>query len=180
MPQKLEISTRSILYLLGIILGGWLLLQIRDVLFLLFIAFILMAAMRPAVDNLDRRLPRILSVLIVYLLVISLLVGFGSVIFPPLITESTKFITNLPELFAVISARFNLNLDTSIQQIAPIGQNVARITLGIFSNILSIFTVAILTFYLLLERKNLRLLLNAFIGEQTAENIRAIVREIEE
>lgn len=181
MPQKLEISTRSILYFLGIIIGGWLLLQIRDVLFLLFIAFILMAALRPLVDSIDRlRWPRILSVLLVYVLLIGLLVGFGSLIFPPLISETTKFINNVPSLFQDVVARFNLNADNSLSQIAPLGQNVARITLSIFSNIISIFTIGILTFYLLLERRNLRQLLNTFIGEETADTVRVTVREIEE
>lgn len=180
MPQKLEISTRAILYFLGILVGGWLLLQIKDILFLLFIAFILMAALRPAVDSLDRRLPRILSVLFIYVVIISLLVGFGSIIFPPLVSETGKFVTNLPDLFSTIATRFSLNLDTSIQQFAPIGQNVARFTLGIFSNILNIFTVAILTFYLLLERKNLRHLLNDFVGEETGSRVRTSIRLTEE
>ncbi len=163
------------------ILGGWLLLQIRDVLFLLFIAFILMAALRPLVDSFDRlRWPRIFSVLLVYMLVIGLLIGFGSIIFPPLISESSKFITNLPTLFTEVTARFNINLDNTFSQIAPLGQNVARFTIGVFNNIISLFTIAILTFYLLLERKNLRQLLNTFIGEEIADSIRVTVREIEE
>ncbi|KKS83489.1 MAG: hypothetical protein UV59_C0038G0014, partial [Candidatus Gottesmanbacteria bacterium GW2011_GWA1_43_11] len=53
MVQKIEISTRTILFTVAVIAGGWLVIQIRDILFFLFIAFIIMSVLRPVVDRME-------------------------------------------------------------------------------------------------------------------------------
>ena len=49
MASKVEISYRTILFAFALVAGLWLVLQIRDILFLLFIAFLLMTALHPLV-----------------------------------------------------------------------------------------------------------------------------------
>jgi predicted PurR-regulated permease PerM len=51
---------------------------------------------------------------------------------------------------------------------------------GIFSNIVSVFTIFVITFYLLMERKNLDSLLLYLFGEQKALNAINIINKVEE
>src|SRR3990167_5954136 len=142
MVQKIEISTRTILFTVAVIAGGWLVIQIRDILFFLFIAFIIMSVLRPVVDRIESwRLPRALAILLIYAVLLSAVFVFGSVIVPPLVNESAKLIQNLPHYISQIAPDVRLNLETLIPQIAPVGTNVARFTIGIFSNVISIFTI---------------------------------------
>ena len=65
--RKIEVSHKTIIFILALLLGIWVLFQIRDILFLIFIAFILMSALSPLVDRLERvKVPRVVAILLIY------------------------------------------------------------------------------------------------------------------
>lgn len=178
---RFEVSLRTIIYLILIVVGIWLVIEIRDIVALLFVAFISMSALRPAVDNLEKmKLPRILAILLVYAFAIGVTVLFGTLIVPPLVGESIKLINNLSFYLSHALPSLSVNLDTLINQIAPLSQNVARLTFGVFSNIFTVITLAIFTFYFLLERGNLRNFLVAFVGDEMEARVLKIVMKVEE
>lgn len=180
MPDRLEISPKTLLWVGAFLIGGWLVVQIRDILVLMFIAFIFMSALSPAVEKLQSyKLPRFLAIMITYLFMIGVLVGFGTLVFPPLVYETGRFLNALPQYLEQLTPVINVNLDTFIAQIAPVGQNVVRVTVGIFSNIVTLFTVAVFIFYFLLERHNLRHFLEAFVGVEMGDKVIDIIRQIE-
>lgn len=180
MPNRFEITTKTILYLVLIVAGGWLLIQIRDVLGLLFIAFIITSALRSGVDWMEKvGVPRILGVITLYAVLVGTIIGFGTVVLPPLVAETIRLGTNLPQYLAQLSPYVNTNIDSLIQQIAPIGQNVAKVTIGVFNNILTFFTVAVFAYYFLLEHKHLRQFLDMFVGDDIGDRVVVIIRKIE-
>lgn len=180
MPQKIEISPRTILFIAGFVGLIWLVLYIKDILFLLFISFIFMSAMRPVVEKLvSWSVPRALGILLVYIAVITVFVIVGTFIVPPLVEQTVRLVTNLPEFLEPLSPYVQLDFNTVLGQIAPLGQNVARFTLGIFSNVLTIFTILVFSFYFLLERKNLKTYLMALVGTEMADRTLNIVRKAE-
>lgn len=180
MTQKIEISPKTILFIVALILAGWLVLVIRDIIFLLFISFIIMSAVRPLVEYLEKfKLPRPVAILCVYVLLIGLVIIYGSFIFPPLVTESIKLLQHLPQYLSRLSPYIKYNPETLFQQIAPIGQNVAKVTLGVFTNILSLVTILVFTFYFLLERNNLSLFLEFFVGNIWSNRIVNIINKSE-
>lgn len=181
MRNKLEISPKTIILVTAIFVAGWILFQIRDILVLLFIAFILMSALKPGVESLEKiQVPRYLAILIMYVLVIGFIAGFGTVVFPPLIHETIVFFNNLPTYVVQVAPFIKLNLNTFVAQIAPIGQNVARVTLGVFSNIITLFTIIVFSFYFLLERKHVRNFLKTFVGETMGDRIVRIILKVED
>lgn len=181
MTQRIEISPKTILLIAAILVGAWLFLLIRDILFLLFIAFIIMSALRPVVDRLESwRVPRALGILIMYVLLIGAIVLYGSFVLPPLVTETVKLVNNLPQFLTNLAPYISINPETIVSQIAPFGQNVARFTIGIFSNFISIVTILVFSFYFLLERKNLTSHLTIFIGDAWANRIMKIVLKAED
>lgn len=180
MMSKIEISHRTIIFTVIFILSLWVLYQIRDILFLVFIAFILMTALRPLVDGLTWvRVPRVLAILLIY----GVVFGFFGVTLagtvPTLVIQSTKFMQELPTFLEKVLPYWNIDARSLSQQIAPISENILKLTVGIFSNILTTMTVLVFTFYFLLERKKLESLLTHTMGQDAAERVIGALKEVE-
>jgi predicted PurR-regulated permease PerM len=180
MFRKIEISLRTVLATLAILAGLWLILQVRDILFLLFIAFLLMTAIYPLVVLLEKiRIPRLLAILIVYALIFGVF-GFSIVSsIPTLVTQTTKLAEELPGVVAKVLPYWNINITTFVQQLAPIGENVVKFTVSIFSNIITTLTVLVFTFYFLLERRRIKKIIADTFGETIADRAISILRAIE-
>ncbi|MCX6793962.1 MAG: AI-2E family transporter [Candidatus Gottesmanbacteria bacterium] len=177
MFRKIEISVQTILFTVALIAGIWLLLQIKDILFLVFIAFLLMTAIYPMVMWLDRlKIPRAISTLLIYFVVLGVLgVIIGSAV-PALVTQSTKLAATLPGTAARVFPYWNIDFQTISGQLAPLSANVLSLTLGIFSNIFTTFTVLIVTFYFILERRRAEATLTGFLGEATGRKVTELIR----
>lgn len=181
MPTKIEISPKTILLIAVLIASVWFVVQVRDILFLLFIAFIIMSSLRPIVDRLEKyKIPRPIAIIGIYIVLISLVGVYTSFVLPPLITESIRLAQLLPEFITRYAPYVSINQDTIFAQIAPIGQNLARFTVGIFSNIIAVFTVLVFAFYFLLERNNLTKFLEVIIGKEWGNRSINIVNKSEE
>lgn len=180
MTKKIEISHKTIIFTVVLLATIWLVLEIRDILFLLFISFIIMSAIRPLVEYLEKfKIPPIVSIFLVYALVISFFVlGVGGLL-PPLIIQTTRFINNFPRYINIISPYFQIDSTAFTQQLAPIGENLVKVTIGFFSNIFTSVTVLVFTFYLILERKHLEKYLAEFVGTERADKISQSVKAVE-
>jgi predicted PurR-regulated permease PerM len=81
------------LVLVALGLGFWILYRFNQVIFILFIAIVIGTIIRPVVAWLHRRgLPQRAGIILVYLLLLALLTGFGLLLFP-LIAEQSVTIT---------------------------------------------------------------------------------------
>lgn len=180
MPTKIEISHRTIIFTLALIAAVWVVLEVRDILFLLFISFILMSALRPIVDGLEKfRIPRVISILLLYGIVFGGLgAGVASMI-PTLTTQSVKLFALIPDFLSKIFPYISSDLQSLTQQIAPVGENLVRVTVGVFSNFIAVLTVMTFTFYFLLERRNMQDFLTAFLGAALGEKAFGVMMQIE-
>ncbi len=85
------------LVLVFIALSFWLLYRFYQVVFILFIAIVMGTVIRPVVTWLHRRgLPRIAGVILVYLLLLVLLIGFVLLLFPLIVEQGTKLSAAVP------------------------------------------------------------------------------------
>jgi len=85
------------LVLVSVILGFWLLYRFNQVLFILFVTIVLGTVIRPAVLWLHQRgLPQIAGVILIYLLLLILLIGFGLLLFPLIAEQSTTIAVAVP------------------------------------------------------------------------------------
>ena len=180
MTNKIEISHKTIIFTVALLIALWALVQIRDILFLVFIAFILMAALRPLVEGLAKlHIPRILSVLVIYTVVFGVFgVSLAGTI-PTLIAQSTNFIRDLPIFIERVLPYWNIDARSLAQQIAPISENIVRLTVGLFSNIFTTLTVLVFAFYFLLERRHVEAMLAEMMGDGAAAQVLEILRKIE-
>lgn len=139
-----------------------------------------MSALKPLADYLHRfHMPKPLSVLIVYLGFIILLAATANAVIPPLVSQSIRLAENFPEFISTFIPFMKFDVQLLVQQIAPIGQNLIKVTFGIFSDIIALVTVFVISFYLIIERENLQSHLSMFMGEETAKKIMDILHKVE-
>ena len=171
---------KTVIFTAVFIAGCWILIQVRDILFILFIAFLLMTAIHPLVTFLERfRLPRIVGILLVYALLISFLgVTLVSAV-PGLIIQYGKLITALSNSTLRALPFGTVDVSSISQQIAPIGESLVKVTIGIFSNVLTFIAVFVFTLYFLLERIHAEEILTSMVGESVAKNVLTLLRRIE-
>ena len=85
------------LVLVSVALSFWLLYRFNRVFFVLFIAIVMGTVIRPAVTWLNRRgLPQMAGVILVYLLLLALLIGFVLLLFPLIVEQGTTIAAAVP------------------------------------------------------------------------------------
>ncbi len=85
------------LVLVFVALSFWLLYRFNQVVFILFIAIVMGTVIRPVVTWLYRRgLPRIAGVIFVYLMLLTLLIGFALLLFPLILEQGTTIAAAVP------------------------------------------------------------------------------------
>lgn len=180
MVSKVELSTKAIVTALALVVLGWVVIQIRDILFLLFIAFLLMTALHPLVVGLGRlRIPKIIGIFIVYSIIFGVFGLSVAGALPALVVQVTKLIQEFPSFIARVLPYWNIDASNLGQQIAPLGENVVKLTVGIFSNLVTTLTVLVFTFYFLLERNHAEDIIVTMVGPGVAKGAMDVFRKIE-
>ncbi|MFO7624077.1 MAG: AI-2E family transporter, partial [Anaerolineales bacterium] len=100
-PQPYQWTFRRVMWatlvLVFVALGFWLLYRFNQVVFILFIAIVIGTAIRPSVTWLHRRgLPRTAGVILVYLVLLALLIGFVLLLFPVIVEQSATIAAAVP------------------------------------------------------------------------------------
>ncbi|MCS7092393.1 MAG: AI-2E family transporter [Patescibacteria group bacterium] len=159
MAKKIEISYKTIVFTVLFLLGLWLLYLIRDILLAFFVSLLIMAILNPLVTKLSKyKVPRAVSVILVYFFVIGLLAVSFIAIIPPLVSQTSNFLANLPVYIARLGVSYDISEYVVGQLTSDLGEitrRAASITVSVFSNIIGIVTVLVFAFYLLLMRDRL-------------------------
>ena len=177
--QKIEISHRTIVFTILFLLFLYGVYQIRGVILLVFISLILMSALNPAIDFLHRfKVPRIISIILYYILIIGFLSSVVASLIPPLVDQTSKLVEAIPSILDRL--RF-INIDTTIifERLSTLPSNVFRFALSAFGNVVALLTVLVFTFYLLLERKNLKHHLTVAFGHDGEKKAEDFVDQLE-
>lgn len=185
MSRKIDISHKTIFFITGFLLALWLLYLIRDIILLLFIAVILMSALSPIAALITRirifkfQVPKALAIAITYIAVIIFIIGLVSLVVTPLIEQTTRLAQTLPRTIGGLFPEGTIDQRTLQNQLTQLSGNILTFTLEIFGNFITIISIAVLTFYLLLERSKLdNLISHFFIGKE--ERVRTVVSKIED
>lgn len=180
MPQKIDISHKTVIFIALFVLTAWIIYLIRDLLIILFVAAVFVSGLSPMVEFFNKlRFPKVLSITITYLIIAFVVAGLIIGIFPPLLEESTKLAAVTPTLMAQF---FNItNIDKSVfsSEITSISKNLFSITISLFDNLLTVIFLLVLTFYMLLEKENLENRISSlFINKK--ERVKRLIVKIEE
>ena len=98
-PQGVAgITFRASLVVVGVVLAAFLLYQLRLLLILTFLAILLAAGLYGSVRFFERFLPRILAVLVSYIVLIGVFALVLFLIFPPLVRQVVDLVDDLPTI----------------------------------------------------------------------------------
>ncbi|NBD73652.1 AI-2E family transporter [Patescibacteria group bacterium] len=103
-PLAITITPGTIVTIVLILIAFALVYALRETVLIILAAVVIASAIEPAVRSLSGwGLPRVVSVLSIYLVLVALLVGFFYALLPPLVREASNFIANLPALLETLS-----------------------------------------------------------------------------
>ncbi|HBP50750.1 MAG: hypothetical protein US68_C0008G0088 [Candidatus Shapirobacteria bacterium GW2011_GWE1_38_10] len=180
-PQKVEISYKTIIFFVLFILSLLVVWQLRSLILLVFLCYIFMEGLNPAVTWLQKfKLPRVVAILIVYAIIVAAIIFSFAGLIPALVEQSTNLIHNLPGIVQNISI-WGLNpadFSSQLKILENLPSNIATTALSIFSNIVSVFVFFVITFYLLLERKNFDKYLIEIFGDRSSKAVE-VINELE-
>lgn len=183
MTKKIEISQKSIVFTIFFLILLGFLYFIKDLIFELFVAVLIMTMLDPAVSKLVAlRIPRPLGVLFVFVVLIAGLVFLGAGLAPPLIEQSGHFVNGLPEYIeslGLTSYVGDKGVEDFLAQIGVLPATAAKLALSIFSNLLEVLTVLIFAFYLLVSRDRLNDHVSSFFEDRKKEKILRIINSLE-
>jgi predicted PurR-regulated permease PerM len=178
----INISWQGIIKIIVILLAIYFLYLIKGVLAILFVAFLFSSAIEPAVDWLQRRkIPRVLSAAILYLIVVSLIGLFVYLFVPPIAREVVEFSKNSPEYISKVTSglsfldgysdnQANANLMSEVGSLGADWQGAAgkifSSLVKFFGGILSFILIIVLTFYMLVEDRALNKLILSVVPKE--------------
>jgi predicted PurR-regulated permease PerM len=115
-----RVSSRTVILTLVVLTGVWLTLLLYRVFVLLFVAILLAVAISSAVDRLERwRIPRMVSILAMYVLIVLFLVGMGFVLVPLVSQQISLLSQQLPNLVRQPLLRGNQFIAERFPDLAP-------------------------------------------------------------
>ncbi len=160
---RIEVPFRTILKIVATIFGIWVIIQVSQILLMVFISILLALALVPPVRYLENRgLPRAAAAGVTFLVLIGLIAGFFGIVVPPLVQQGQSVIDNFPEYTANLE-RFIERYPSLNERYLDIKENglgedvqfpwSSLVSLGVdvAGRIANFFFVLVLTFYLLLE-----------------------------
>ena len=180
---NIDISSSSIFKILVVIFLVWILYLIRDVVVILLFAFILVSILEPAINWLRfKKVPKTLSVILVYLILLSIFAGIMALLIPPFTDQIDQLSTTFPIYWQKFSIEFR-NIGQFLNQYG-VGQEIEnafknlkyslpQTTTGIFSQVghflagvFTIFVILVITFYILVEENATKRIFRSILPSQ--------------
>lgn len=180
--KKIEISYKNIIFTVLFLLGLVVLWQIRTLIVLLFISFVLMEALNPSVTRFEKyKIPRPVGILILYIIILSVISFVVAGIIPILTEQTAGLIQTLPQALKNIKIFGSdaIDLSSQFKILENIPGGIAKVAISVVSNVISSFIILFLTFYLLLEKKNFSKYGYDFFGEIGKEKMLNIIGQLE-
>lgn len=174
-PVTFNISSLTIIKIIITLLILYFIYLIRDVLSIILVAFILAVLIDPLADWFEKRkIPRVLAVLMVYVVLFSLISLIVVLLIPPITTQFEQLTNKIPIYWEKIKSlggagdlltRYDSStLQKSFQSIeANLARGIFAGLGDIFGGIVSFFLVLVLTFYMVVEEKELKKLAHILI-----------------
>jgi predicted PurR-regulated permease PerM len=167
---------------------------IRDVIGLILIAAFFAVAIAPAVNWLDkRRVPRWLAILLVYLSIAAGIFGIGLLIVPPLVNGVEDLSADLPgyvddlrnnETFRDYDDRYQITEKLTEQaeqlpsQLGDAAGTLRDVTVGVFTRFVQLFSILVITFFLLKDGHRLLEFLYRQVPPERARRLRTIADDV--
>ncbi len=169
----------GILFLLALFLAY----QLKEILIVIFIAYIIVAALSPVVEFLQRKkIPRTIAVLITFFTTLLFFVLLIAPLVPFLISQITQLTKSFPIYLHRAAEAIGVQLDIrEIGQIVTpqqLGQNAFALAGGVFGGFFAIVTSVAISFYLLLSYDKAKVAVASFFSKNHRERAVKIIDQV--
>jgi predicted PurR-regulated permease PerM len=150
-----RVASRTVVFVIGLLVLLWVVIQLRAVLVQVLLAVILAAGMAPLVDRLTLsedakrwrwRPPRALVVLVLYIILLALLSLLGMLVFPPLFREVEELARHTPEYAIELQAWLESAPSTYPWLPSDLAQTVAQQVRGLTGQLFGLISQALVVF----------------------------------
>ena len=181
---RVDISSATIFRVIAIIVGVALLYLLKDVALIFLFAIVIASAISPFANWIDAKgFPRVLGVLLLFLVVIGLLVLVFSLVVPYLAQEATQLSGALPKFVAQVTSTLEKAQQNSPKYLDFLGeiqnilngvssyfqqasQSVVGFVVSIFGGIFSFIAIVVISFYLSVMKKGIETFLGSVVPEK--------------
>jgi len=184
---KVEISLMSVVKIIALLIGLWILYQVKDILLIMLVVVIIATAIGPFVNTLEKQgVPRSLSIIVLYL---ALLIGLGFFIYfviQPIVFQMKEFALNLPYYqqklsninASITSSTMGNILDTVATRLSNASSSIFGAVFSVFGGFVSAITIFALTYYTLIDEKIIRKSLSSLVPADKKERFFATLQEV--
>lgn len=186
--QELTVKISPSILVFALLIGGglWLAMQIRAIIFMTLIAYIISVGLNKGIDKLEQALKckRWVGVLLVYAFFLIVLLSSLSLILPPLLKEFSNLLYNiqLPNNFQNELINFEVNLDSVKSLMDTFGKSIGTaLTLisSTFSGAFVAITTLVVALYFSLEKPRMVDDLAGLVSQKRLEELRKFFYELD-
>lgn len=192
-PQSVAgITLRASLVVVGVVLTAFLAYQLRLLLILVFLAILFAAGLYGPSRWFERFAPRVLAVLLTYLVLIGIFALAIFLIFPPLVAQAANLADDIPNLVEMLRQRTIELIDqfggsgagervidsvtSGAQDALPDLSALVQLPLIIAGILVNVFVIFILSAFMLLERDRAREWFLDFVSREDREHVSNVGR----
>jgi len=195
--QKLDISTASVFRAVLVVLSFVLLYLLSDVVVILLFSIVVASAVSPFASWFQKHgIPRIISVLALYLMVLAAVAVLSSLVLPSVLDQLSSMSAYIPKF----TNQLTTSLDT-VQRGAPkyfdfvaelqnivemlsgylqqFSQSAFNLAIGAFGGLFSFIAIIVISFYLSVMKNGIQNFLAAIVPERYEEYITDLWRRVE-
>lgn len=181
------LKRNQVILALVLICAGWFVLQIREVLIALFVAFILMASLLPAVKFLIKHgIPKPLAVGLVFVGSITVITLIIVPLIPFFIAQINQLFIKFPIFIDRAVSSLGIKFDVSqvnkiiSSELGNVGKNAYALTSKVFGGLFSLLTTFVLSFYLISDHERIKRSIASLFPEESQKQALEALAHIEE
>jgi len=188
MDKEIIISFKTILFAFLLILAGYVFYRLGPIFGIFLVSTLIVISTEHLVNYirsktfLNKPVSRSLAVVISYLLLVIGLIAVLTVGLPPVLSQISNLFTVLSGFFRKInlsSTVLDSSMDEIVKQLASVSGGVLSVTLSVFSNLVMVFSILIISIYMSLDWENLKERFLSFFPDKTRKGASDTLSEIE-
>jgi predicted PurR-regulated permease PerM len=167
----------------GLLTGAYMVLR---PLVLVVLGIAIAAALAPIIHQLERWIPRVAAVLLVYAIILAVIVALGALAVPGLLTQFEQFIDQLPEYVERVqrfARQYNFigedeNLDQLTSDFRLFTSDLITAPVTLFARFLDIVLVFVISMYALLTAPQAERFMLSFIPRRHDDDVLSVVLDV--
>ncbi len=189
-----DLSSHSFFKLIAFVILVIFLYLVRDLLLIIFVAIVIASGLDPLIDFFQkRRIPRTISLLVVYIFLVAIVALIIYVLVPPIIDQMQQLIIILPQYFEIVSNYLGENFNifeqgignaeeltkTLTGKVGDLATNIYATLSGFLGGIFTLIIIFVLSFYFTVEENNFKKFIRSITPTKHRPYIEDLVKRIQ-